>query len=170
MWLAWDRDNDVVHLYDCYRQKEATPLIHSVAIKARGAWIPAAWPHDGLQHDKGSGEALANQYRKHGVNMLKDKATHAPNTKAGEKEGEGGNGVEAGLMDMLDRMQTGRLKVAKHLNDWFEEFRLYHREEGKIVKIGDDLMAATRYAHMMRRFSKVDMKQKPIVYPKTGIM
>ena len=155
VWLAWDRDNDVVHVYDCYRVKEATPLIHSVAIKARGTWIPVAWPHDGLQHDKGSGEALANQYRKHGVNMLKDKATHAPNTKAGEKEGEGGNGVEAGLMDMLDRMQTGRLKVAKHLNDWFEEFRLYHREDGKVVKLADDLMSATRYGLMMLRHAKV---------------
>ncbi len=155
VWLAWDRDNDVVHLYDAYRVKEATPLIHSVAIKARGEWIPVAWPHDGLQHDKGSGEALANQYRKHGVKMLKDKATHAPNIKAGEKEGEGGNGVEAGLMDMLDRMQTGRLKVAKHLNDWFEEFRLYHREDGKVVKLNDDLMSATRYGLMMLRHAKV---------------
>lgn len=177
VWMAWDRDNDVVHVYDCYRVKEATPLIHSVAIKARGAWIPVAWPHDGLQHDKGSGEALANQYRKHGVNMLKDKATHAPNTKAGEKEGEGGNGVEAGLMDMLDRMQTGRLKVAKHLNDWFEEFRLYHREDGKVVKLADDLMSATRYAVMMLRHAKVQaqpqrkaMPGHQITDPATGVL
>ena len=153
VWLAWDRDNDVVHLYDAYRVSEATPLIHSVAIKARGDWIPVAWPHDGLQHDKGSGEALADQYRKHGLNMLKDKATHAP--KKGEEEGSGGNGVEAGLMDMLDRMQTGRFKVAKHLTDWFEEFRLYHREDGKVVKLADDLMSATRYALMMLRHAKV---------------
>jgi hypothetical protein len=177
VWMAWDRDNDVVHLYDCYRVKEATPLIHSVAIKARGTWIPVAWPHDGLQHDKGSGEALANQYRKHGVNMLKDKATHAPDMKAGEKEGEGGNGVEAGLMEMLDRMQTGRFKVAKHLNDWFEEFRLYHREDGKVVKLADDLMSATRYAVMMLRHAKVQaqpqrkaMPGHQITDPATGVL
>ena len=95
---------------------------------------------------------MADQYRKQGVNMLPDKATHQP--AKGEKEGTGGNGVEAGLMEMLDRMQTGRLKVARHLNDWFEEFRLYHRDEGKIVKIDDDLMSATRYAIMMLRFAK----------------
>ena len=29
------------------------------------------------------------------------------------------------------------------LNDWFEEFRLYHRKDGKVVKEGDDLLAAT---------------------------
>ena len=48
-------------------------------------------------------------------------------------------------------MQTGRFKVFKHLNDWWEEFRLYHRKDGKVVKEGDDLMAATRYALMMLR-------------------
>ncbi len=177
VWLAWDRDNDCVHVYDCYRVKEATPLVHSVAIKARGAWIPVAWPHDGLQHDKGSGEALANQYRKHGLAMLKDKATHAPDTKAGEKEGEGGNGVEAGLMDMLDRMQTGRLKVARHLNDWFEEFRLYHREDGKVVKLNDDLMSATRYGLMMLRHAKTNTQPQrkfapghQITDPATGVL
>lgn len=156
VWLAWDRDTDTVHIYDCYRVKEATPIIHAATIRGKGAWIPVAWPHDGLQHDKGSGEQLAEQYRKHGVLMLKDKASHAP--EKGEPEGSGGNGVEAGLMDMLDRMQTGRLKVAKHLHDWWEEFRLYHREDGKVVKVGDDLMSATRYALMMLRHAKVQAK------------
>jgi len=163
-WLAWDRDNDVVHVYDAYRVREATPLIHSVAIKARGEWIPVAWPHDGLQHDKGSGEELAKQYRKHGVRMLKDKATHAPDKTANppQKEGEGGNGLEAGLMAMLDRMQTGRLKVARHLEDWFEEYRLYHREDGKVVKVNDDLMSATRYGLMMLRHAKLPtVERKP---------
>ena len=160
-WLAYDRDSDTVHVYDAYRVREATPMIHSLAIKARGEWIPVAWPHDGLQHDKGSGEQLAAQYRKYGCNMLKDKATHPPDKTKGEKEGEGGNGVEAGLMDMLDRMQTGRLKVAKHLTDWFEEFRLYHREDGKIVKTGDDLMSATRYGIMMLRHAAIQ-KAEPV--------
>ena len=161
-WLAWDRDTDTVHVYDAYRVKEATPVIHAAAIKSKGAWIPVAWPHDGLQHDKGSGEALAKQYRDQGLAMLKDKATHAPDPKQDQKEGEGGNGVEAGLMDMLDRMQTGRLKVAAHLSDWWEEFRLYHRKDGKIVKEGDDLMSATRYGLMMIRHAKT----KPV--PKTS--
>jgi phage terminase large subunit-like protein len=153
-WLAWDRDTDTVHVYDAYRVREATPLIHAAAIKAKGPWIPVAWPHDGLQHDKGSGEQLANQYRGHGLNMLKERATFE----------DGTNGVEAGLMDMLDRMQTGRLKVAKHLHDWWEEFRLYHRKDGKIVKENDDLMSATRYGLMSLRHAKVNVvKQLPKV-------
>jgi phage terminase large subunit-like protein len=158
VWGAWDRDTDTVHIYDCTRLKEATPIIHAATIKGKGAWIPVAWPHDGLQHDKGSGEALADQYRALGVNMLKDKASHPP--AKGELEGTGGNSVEAGLMDMLQRMQTGRIKVAEHLNDWFEEFRLYHRENGKVVKIDDDLMAATRYLIMMLRHAKVNTPKR----------
>jgi hypothetical protein len=42
-------------------------------------------------------------------------------------------------------------EVFKHHNDWWEEFRLYHRKDGKVVKEGDDLMCATRYALMMIR-------------------
>jgi phage terminase large subunit-like protein len=163
VWMAYDRDTDTVHIYDCYRKREATPVIHAATICAKGKWIPFSWPHDGLQHDKGSGEQLASQYRNLGVKMLKAKATHAPdkNARPPQKEGEGGNGVEAGLMDMLDRMMTGRLKVAAHLADWFEEFRMYHRDEGKIVKVGDDLMSATRYAIMMLRHAAVMTTTQP---------
>ena len=52
---------------------------------------------------------------------------------------------------MLDRMQTGRFKVFSNLDAWFEEFRLYHRKDGKIVKVDDDLISACRYGQMMLR-------------------
>ena len=139
--VAWDRDGDVVYVTKCHRVKEQTPVLHAAAVRAWGDWMPCAWPHDGLQHDKGSGIQLAEQYRSHGLNMMAEQASHP----------EGGNGVEAGIMDMLERMQTGRLKVFSHLSEWFEEFRLYHRKDGKIVKERDDLMSATRYAVMMLR-------------------
>lgn len=143
VWLAWDRDADCIHVYDCYRLKEQTPVIHAAAIKARGPWIPMAWPHDGLQHDKGSGEQIAELYRAQGVAMLNERATFE----------DGSNGVEAGVIDMIDRMKTGRFKVAEHLHDWWEEYRLYHRKNGLIVKERDDLMSATRYAVMMLRYA-----------------
>jgi hypothetical protein len=158
--LAWDRDADVIYVVATYREKEATPVIHTAAIKPWGDWIPCAWPHDGYQHDKGSGLGLAQQYRTQGLNMLPDHATHA----------DGGNGVEAGLMDMLDRMQTGRLKVFRHLEEWLSEFRLYHREDGKIVKERDDLMSATRYAIMMLRFAETEPRFADAVRPVGGWM
>ena len=73
---------------------------------------------------------------------------------------------------MLERMQTGRLRVFKHLSDWFEEFRLYHREDGKVVKLRDDLMSATRYALMCLRFAKPigrNSFSRKIEYPKYGV-
>ena len=58
------------------------------------------------------------------------------------------------------RMESGRFKVFKHLNDWFEEFRLYHRKDGRVHKEGDDLMSATRYAIMMLRYAQTNMPPK----------
>jgi phage terminase large subunit-like protein len=139
--LTFDPDGDVVYVTKAYRARQETPILHVAALKAWGSWIPWSWPHDGLQHDKGSGEQLAKQYESHGLNMLGNRATFS----------DGSNGVEAGVMEMLDRMQTGRLKVFANLAEWFEEFRLYHRKDGKIVKEADDLLSATRYGIMMLR-------------------
>jgi phage terminase large subunit-like protein len=151
-WIAWDRDTDTIYIYDIHRVKEQTPIFHAATMKAKGVWIPVAWPHDGLQHDKGSGAVIAQQYRNLGVNMLKDKATHKP--EKGKKEGTGGYGLEAGISEMLQRMQTGRFKVFSTCNDWFEEYRMYYRKDGLIVKEHDDLMSATRIGVMMLRFAK----------------
>lgn len=161
--LAWDRDTDTVYVTKAHRQKEQTPLLFAATLKPWGDWLPWAWPHDGLQHDKGSGQALRDQYAAQGLAMLEDKATHPP--APGKEEGTGGNGVEAGVLDLLDRMQSGRFKVFDHLNDWFEEFRMYHRKDGKIVKLGDDLMSATRYADMMKRHAITKPEpSKPLTY------
>ena len=95
---------------------------------------------------------MAEQYRTAHVNML---PFHFENPPAlGEKKG--GNSVEAGIMEMLSRMEQGKFKVFNTCYDWFEEYRLYHRKDGKIVKIKDDLMAATRYAAMSLRHSTTE--------------
>lgn len=141
--LAYDSDADVVYVIRAFKAREQTPLLHAGALRVWGQWMPWAWPHDGLNHEKGTGEQLAPQYAAQGLNMLPERATYP----------DGSNGVEAGLMDMLDRMQTGRLKVFRHLTEWWDEFRLYHRKDGKVVKERDDLMSATRYAIMMLRFA-----------------
>ncbi len=155
--LAWDRDLDCMYVIGEYRQREASPIIHAAAIKPWGAWLPVAWPHDGLQHDKGSGEQLAAQYRAQGLKMLHERATFD----------DGTNGVEAGLSDMYQRMQTGRWKVFRTCMSWMEEFRLYHRVDGKIVKERDDLLSASRYGLMMKRFASLNdsMSLKNFRYP-----
>src|SRR5215813_12576996 len=159
--LAWDRDSDVVYVARTHRLREASPIIHAAALRAWGKELCWAWPRDGNRETlEGAGVALAAQYRTQGLNMLHEFSHYL----------EGTVPVEAGLMAMLTRMQMGKLKVFKHLNDWFEEFRLYHRKDGKVVKEGDDLMAATRYGIMMLRFASTkaayDKFRRPIEYPK----
>jgi phage terminase large subunit-like protein len=142
---AWDRDTDVFYIGAEYRERQATPIIHSAAIRPWGDNLWWAWPHDGLQHDKGSGVELARQYAMQKLRMLPDHATFEDGMKYG---------VEAGVLDMLQRMTSGRLKVFSTCRMWLEEFRLYHRKDGKIVKERDDLMSASRYALMMKRFAE----------------
>lgn len=51
-------------------------------------------------------------------------------------------------------MLKGKFKVFAGLRDWFDELLQYHRDEnGKINKVKDDLLDATRYAYMMRRYA-----------------
>jgi Terminase RNaseH-like domain/Terminase large subunit, T4likevirus-type, N-terminal len=141
--LAWDRDTDTVYVTRTYRIREATPIIHAAALREWGKSLPWAWPRDGRRETlEGAGKALADQYERQGLDMLFQHSQFEDVS------------VEAGLAEMLSRMQTGRFKVFKHLNDWFEEFRLYHRRDGKVFKEGDDLMAATRYALMMLRHAR----------------
>lgn len=159
--LAWDRDNDILYVTQTYRRRQVTPLIFAAAVKPWGDWLPWAWPHDGLQHDKGSGEQLAKQYATAGLKMLAARATFE----------DGTNGLEAGVQEMNDRMLTGRLKVFAHLDEWFEEFNMYHRKDGLIVKEADDILSATRYAMMMRRFAIPQAKpgvQRPVQVPMPG--
>jgi len=145
--LAYDTEADVIYVSKAHRASQQTPAMQAITLKPWGAWLPWAWPRDGRRDTlEGAGIALAQQYTAAGLNMM---STHAqfPDKSVS---------VEAGLMEMLDRMQSGRLRVFDTLNDWFEEFRLYHRKDGDIVKLKDDLMSATRYGVMMIREAVVN--------------
>ncbi|QIG74582.1 terminase large subunit protein [Rhizobium phage RHph_Y25] len=143
--LAWDRDADVIYVTKNYRKREAPVHTHAAALKPWGSWLPWSWPHDG-NNDVAAGENLASQYKAQGMPFLPERATFE----------DGSNSVEAGLMDMLDRMVTGRWKVFSTCSEWFEEFRLYHRKDGKVVKERDDVLSASRYALMMKRFARIE--------------
>jgi phage terminase large subunit-like protein len=146
--LVHDRDADCVYVTHTHRAREMRARDHVAALVEWGRELRWAWPHDGLQHDKESGTRLHLAYVKYGLKMLPDRATF---------DGDGDAGVEAGIEQMLDRMMTNRLKVARHLTDWWDEFATYHRKDGKVIKERDDLMAATRYALMMLRFARPEM-------------
>lgn len=155
-WLAWDRDADALTLYAEHRLKEAVPAVHADAIRARGAWIPMAWPHDGMIHDKGSGVPLMEQYRAKGVSLLPQHASFVRSAKKGPEKTH----PEAGCHEMLTMMMEGRFRVFRSCTMWLEEFRIYHRLDGKIVAKRDDLICASRYATTMRQYARVELPPK----------
>lgn len=162
---AWDRDTDTFYVLDSYRkrandgeQHELLIADHAKAIRELAGDVRVAWPHDGHRHDSGSGAGLAQQYRQCGVKMLPTHFTNPPVSK----EGDGGNAVEPGLQAMLTAMECGRFKVMDTPGNqaWFQEYRLYHRKDGIVVKHNDDLMSATRYAYQSRRFAAAKVRPR----------
>lgn len=156
--LAWNRDADVVYVVAEYSESKQTPPIHAAAINKWGEWIPVAWPHDGLNTEKGTGEQLVKLYRDAHVNLLQQKATNPP--RPGKQEGEGGNSAEASVLDMYERMSEKRWKVFRSCRKWLQEKRQYHRQDGKLVKLYDDVISASRYAHMMLRHARTEVVRR----------
>jgi phage terminase large subunit-like protein len=153
-WLAWDRDTDTVYVYKTYRAAKTTIAVHTANIRSTASWIPVAWPHDGYQHDKQAGKSIRDLYKEAGLNMLPRHATF-------KDEDISSFSFEAGIADMLDRMQTGRFKVFSNCTEFFSEFRAYHRKDGKVVKEMDDTISAIRYGIMMLRHAKTVLEAAP---------
>ena len=146
--LLWDKDADCIHVHAALRMVDegagSLPIQHAKAMKKIAAAVPVAWPQDGTAREKSTGKPLSVLYKAEGLLMMAEHATFP----------DGSVSTEAGVMEMLDRMTTGRFKVASHLTEWLEERRMYHRKDGQIVKERDDLMSATRIGVMAKRFAR----------------
>lgn len=148
--MAWNKDTDVMYVVHCIKMKGALPLAHAEAMKhvlnGAGKIAPVAWPQDAYQRREFDGQLapLAQIYKKHGLNMYRKHATFE----------DGSNSTEAGIIVMDERLRSSRLKVFSHCAEWFEEYRLYHRKDGEIVKQNDDLMSSTRVALMAKRIGR----------------
>lgn len=130
---AYDRDRDILFIYAEYYQKELTPQTHSNNLMRMGAdWIPGVCDPAGLQADKQDGKNLFDTYSRHGLNL-----TLADNSK------------EAGIMAVLERLQSGRLKVFNTCTNLLSELRMYARDEkGNPKKVNDHLCDDLRYIVM----------------------
>lgn len=130
IWLAHDRDTDIVYAYSEHYRGQAEPPVHAKAIRLRGDWIPGVIDYAGT--NQSDGKRVMKLYEDEGLHL--HKANKA---------------VEAGLLEVLDRLSTGRLKIFNTLQHTLGEIRLYRRDEkGRIVKESDHLMDALRYAVM----------------------
>jgi phage terminase large subunit-like protein len=141
---AWDTDLDVVHVLHAFRIKDALSIVHASMMKQVGAAVPVFWPKDGADRDPHGGAPLKDGYKAHGLLMYPEHA-HWP---------DGSLSTEAGIHEWDQREKTGRMKFAVHLVDLLEERRYYHRKDGLIVKVRDDILSAVRIFLMMKRFAK----------------
>lgn len=127
IWGARNPGSGVLYLYhEYYEHKgpENAPANHALAIQRQGKWIHGVV-------DPASAYHQLQAFPQIGLNL-----THADNN------------VETGIMTVFERLATGQLRVFRTCENWFREFRQYHRDakgSGKIVKSNDHLMDATRY-------------------------
>lgn len=143
--LVFNPDTDEHYITHSWKESRCTPDVAWGATKSWAANCPTAWPHDGLNSEKSSGEQQKKAYIDAGFLLTVDRATWI----------DGGNGVEAGIFELRDLMSKGKLKVFSGLRSILDEVLQYHRDDkGKIVKSRDDALDAMRYAYMMKRYAK----------------
>lgn len=142
VWLAHNRDAGVYYLYrEYYREGDLEaipPSLHASIIKGvrnKDAWIPGVVDPAARGRSQTDGQNLLQMYTDLGLNLTPAR-----------------NAVESGLQEVLDAYTTGRLKIFKPLQRFWQEFRLYRRDaKGKVVKELDHVMDAKRYAWVSGR-------------------
>jgi hypothetical protein len=127
IWGARDPESDVLYLYSEYL-REAEPAVHAAAIRARGLWIPGLIDAQANGRNQVDGARLIQMYRDLGLKLQTID-----------------NPLESGVVNVWQRMHSGRLKVFASLAEYLDERRLYRRDErDQIVKERDNLQDATR--------------------------
>jgi hypothetical protein len=144
--ILWDKDADVIHVHHCIRIAGQLPIQHAAAMKPVGIDVPVAWPQDGTQR-RDDGKPMSDHYKRNGLKTLPDHATWPPP--------RGGVSTEAGVMEMDEREQSGRLKYAAHMSDILEEAAVLSQEGRPDRQLKDDLLSALRIAMIMaKRFAR----------------
>ena len=145
--IAYHPESKKAYLVDSHKERRLTISQESSIIRKMGGdKIPVAYPHDGNKLDKQSGKPIADLYRAEGVNILERCFSNPP--EPFKAEHSGGQGVEHGLKKLYWDMTEGRFHVQEDQSDWFKEKGSYHKKDGQVVRLVDDLMSATRYAHL----------------------
>jgi len=173
VWAALDLEEEVFYVYDAYNANKRSPAEHAKEILLRPGFIPIAYPHDGNRRDSMGNPGLADQYRQHGCNFMLDCFTNPP--ALGQIKGS--NSIEEGIQQLIQWMESGKFKIKSSLTHLLQEYRQYHRKDGKVVPIRDDTMSAMRYCFQSRRFGVAGSDDtwnfdfdKPLKYQEMGII
>jgi hypothetical protein len=151
--MVHDVDTDDIHVIAELRMPDTAISGHVAAIRqlekrifGRHMNFPTAWPNDGNTRDKGSGEPLKDIYKRYGLRVMPEHASHAG------LHGAAAYSLEGGVSEINEKERAGKWKVSRGCLAYLEERRLYHRKDGEIVKLRDDVLSAARYDLMMRRY------------------
>ena len=140
VWLAHSTEDldDVIYLVKTYSVKGENAATHAAAANSYWNFAPMVFPHDIDVHEKGSGKTVRRYYNEAGLTRTLD-----------FKNIDGSIKVEPGIFELNERMRDGRFKVFETCTEFFREKRLYHRDNGKLVKENDDVLDAARYGAIM---------------------
>jgi hypothetical protein len=132
IFLALDQDNDVAYAYAEYLAGHLTPQHHAYHLIKQGAdWMPGAYDHAGESATQDDGGNVVELYQQAGIR----------NWVPADKRS-----VNKGIYTVLQRMETGKLKIFSTLTKTMTEYRMYARDDnGKVKKGNDHLMDAMRY-------------------------
>jgi hypothetical protein len=125
---------------------EAEPAENARAIRATDSWIRGVIDPAARGRSQADGTQLIRVYRDLGLNL-----TAADNS------------VDAGLTTVWDLLCGNRLKIFKSLANFWQEFRMYRRDDkGRPVKKNDHLMDCLRYAVMGRNHMAAEPVKRPV--------
>jgi len=130
VFLAHDQDNDIVYAYAEYLAHQLSPQHHAFHLIKQGAdWMVGARDHGTT--DQADGDKIVILYEQAGIR----------NWVAADKRS-----VNKGIYTVLQRLETGKLKIFSTLTKTMTELRMYARDDnGKVKKGNDHLMDAMRY-------------------------
>lgn len=124
VWVAWDPDTDVAHIYDCCHFRREVPAVIAEGLNARGRNVPIAWAQ----------KEVADKMLDRGCNMLPESADDSAAM------------AELISRDIWARMRSGRFKVDRRQAEWLDEYKTFNRDGAKVPRDSHPLMTATRYA------------------------
>ena len=142
MWGAHDPESDVLYLCREYCE-DAEPATQVAAIRSHGDWIPGLMDPTAHGRERSDGGGLMQTFRSLGLQLQSND-----------------NAFESGILNLRERMQSGRLKVFASLSKYLEEYRCYRRNDvGQIVNQNHALQDAARC--LVNGLSRFRTKPKP---------
>lgn len=136
---AYDKDTDILYIYDCYKEgadhkTPRSPAEHYASFPAIARNVKGVCDPSGGGTGQATGEQARKQYEELGMTLV-----------------SADNARDSGILEVLQRLQSGRLKIADtpNMDKWWHEFRNYARTRSSTGKVNysknDHLMDATRY-------------------------